>query len=718
MKNKNILIALISFLVLSTNSDAQEPGEWSEPAVHPCYQGIKISVANMGQSKDPAGYRWGIRFFNDKYSLPVSFKYKLSIGEKVTSKEGWLAVGNLKKGDSYSDAHDKFTAWTYASSSEEWYVYIWDVCFHEMRCGGADECFAECDKTAGKENQLCGLSEEYKPTPGSNQPSLLEGTAAAPDEEEPEDKGPADKWEADDKAGELQVIKKEDGLLVKLDGEKEYRFFKKIGDKTYRHESGKEFDIIKFSTDDKFSYWHNGVLENHYTLVTEDDGESKVRSGIWTKGLSYSKVKITVTKDGLTYHSINDPDDGSPFFKRISATEYRRYDPGGVLFCSLTLKEDERLHHICHDKPASYVKVEELVFSSAEEDKNNVDISEWKDKKGETYRIIIAKNDNGLVSMIKGIPRSTFYTKVTENTYETTFKNGTKQLLEFIDDTKYKTLSNYKESPKKVSESFYELVAAKADENKPGSTAQNFPVRDIKGKWNYVGINMWSELQLTTNGEGLYASFTYPGFSIPEPFKNFPFTKVHQYFYTNDTDTTNSWIRYINDTTLSISYQHRNLKTVSYYTRPAAPPIVKQENKPAPVTENKTVTGNSGICGKWSLGAYDDKHERYYGSYIIDITCTGDMLSIRYEKDLSKLYQGTVATGTITTAQKTSGYYYGVSLLKNEPIYLPAWSGICPFKTENEQTNLPGTWIYLQNESGELLTLKVGNIQISFTKAK
>jgi hypothetical protein len=94
------------------------------------------------------------------------------------------------------------------------------------------------------------------------------------------------------------------------------------------------------------------------------------------------------------------------------------------------------------------------------------------------------------------------------------------------------------------------------------------------------------------------------------------------------------------------------------------------------------------------------------------------MLSIRYEKDLSKLYQGTVATGTITTAQKTSGYYYGVSLLKNEPIYLPAWSGICPFKTENEQTNLPGTWIYLQNESGELLTLKVGNIQISFTKAK
>ena len=51
MKNKNILIAIVSLLFFSTNSDAQEPGEWTEPAVHPCYQGIKISVANMGHSK-------------------------------------------------------------------------------------------------------------------------------------------------------------------------------------------------------------------------------------------------------------------------------------------------------------------------------------------------------------------------------------------------------------------------------------------------------------------------------------------------------------------------------------------------------------------------------------------------------------------------------------------------------------------------------------------
>ena len=411
MKNRNILIAVVSVLLFSTNSQAQEPGDWTEPKDHPCYQGIKISVANMGQSKDPVGYRWGIRFFNAKYNLPVSFKYKLSIGEKVSSKEEWKSV-SIGKGDNYSDAHDKFTAWIYPSSSETWYVYIWDVCFDGMRCGGEDECFAECDKTAGKENQLCGLSEEYKPTPGANQPSLLEGTAVAPEEEPDEDKGPADKWEADDKTGELQVIKKEDGLLVKLGGEKEYRFFKKIGDKTYRHEAGKDFDIIKFSTDDKFSYWHNGELQNHYTLVTEDDGESKVRSGIWTKGLSNAKVKITVTKEGLTYHSINSVDDGSPFFKRVSSTEYRLYDRDGILFNALTLKEDGTLHYTFTDKPDSYVKIAELVFLSAEEEEKPTNEEDKYSFKGTTiwkyafYEkesdiIVTAQINGGLIELVE-----------------------------------------------------------------------------------------------------------------------------------------------------------------------------------------------------------------------------------------------------------------------------------------------------------------------------
>ena len=580
MTNKNLLIAVISLLFFNINSHAQEAGEWTVPAVHPCYQGIKISVINMGHSKDPAGYMWGIRFFNDKYNLPVSFKYKLSIGEKVTSKEGWLTVGDLKKGDSYSDAHDKFTAWTYASSSEEWYVYIWDVCFHDMRCGGADECFAECDKTAGKENQLCGLSEEYKPTPGSNQPSLLQGTAVAPEEEqEPEDKGPADKWETDDKTGELQVIKKEDGLLVKLEGEKEYRFFKKIGDKTYRHEEGKEFDIIKFSTDDKFSYWHNGVLQNHYTLVTEDDGESKVRSGLWSKSLSNAMVRITVTKDGLTYHYINNSsDDGTPFYKKKSATEYRLYQADGILYDALILQEDGRLHHLFTDKPGSFVKIDELVFRSDEEDKNNGDNSEWKYEHNDKLSKIIAFSEDGLVSSTKGsLPISYFLKKTGENMYERKNIDGSRAVIKFTGNSSF-LYSFFKSNGKQLGTDGLYILVSTEGEKKPKSTAQSFPTIDIKGKWNYLGIAESTELQLTANGENLFANFTGSGF------KDFPFTKIHDYFYTYNTDTTKSSISYINDTTLSISYQHRNLKKLSYYTRPATPPIVKKENKPVTIS--------------------------------------------------------------------------------------------------------------------------------------
>jgi hypothetical protein len=595
MKNKNILIAIVSFLFFSTNSYAQEPGEWTEPAVHPCFQGITISLKNMGYSKDAGGYRWGIKLTNDKYKLPVSFKFKLSIGEKITSKEGWLATGKLEEGESHSDAHDKFTAWTYSSSSEEWFVYIWDVCFDGMRCGGGDECFAECDKTGGKENQLCGLSEDYKPTPGSNQPSLLSGKASAPNEEEPEDKGPADKWEADDKTGELQVIKKEDGLLVKLEGEKEYRFFKKIGDKTYRHETGKEFDIIKFSTDDKFSYWHNGELQNHYTLVTEDDGESKVRSGIW-EGNS-SKVKITVTEKGLTYHAISNLEDGSPFYKKISATEYRRYDADGILYSALTLKEDGRLHETFTDKPGSYVKLNELVFVSADEEDKATDktqplsfpkYAEWQHSKYSGIRFIALVNDDFLILKDKGVPLSWVYEKISANTYENKGKTSS-IIIKFISNARYSFVTN-----SKTDTVYYQLVSSDLSQDKPKTITQSIPDIDIVGKWQYVGTKEYRELELSIKGDSLYAKFP------PYGGKPWLYKKTSQFVYTFKTDSTESVLRYLNNTTISISYQHRNLNTLSYYTRPAAPPIVKQENKPAPVTENKTVIGGCpDLSGEW-----------------------------------------------------------------------------------------------------------------------
>ena len=483
MQNKKALhfiLIFFSILFQATISHAQEPGTWSTPKMHPCYQGISISVVNFG-SDNRGGYSWGIKFFNDKYQTPVSFKYKLSIGEKITSKDAWLAVWKLGNGKSHSDAHDKSTAWTYQSSSEEWFVYLWDVCFDGMQCGGADECFAECDKVEGKENQLCGLSDQYKPTPGSNQLSLLSGNASAPvvDHNAEAAKGTASKWLTDNKEDELQIVKTEDGLLVKRKGEKDFKLYKKIGDKTYRLEEGKEFFIIKYSSDNKFGYWNTGVLENYYSLVAEEEvGAGKVRSGIWTGGTG-GNVKITVQENGLIYHSINSVDDGSPFYKKISATEYRRDNADGITFCTLKLKEDNKLHYTCSDKPGAYIAISELTFLSADEE-GKPDIGEttnWirDDKK---VQIEMGKTEKGIYWRRKGDKDYIYFFKVPGGNYRYETEKVF-YLLQFVSETKVNFLDNGGVV------NYYTLVAAD-EETKPVETDDE--------KFNFKGTTVWKDV--------------------------------------------------------------------------------------------------------------------------------------------------------------------------------------------------------------------------------
>jgi hypothetical protein len=645
MKNKNILIAVVSFLLCITGSSAQSSGEWSKPLTHPCFQGIMISVVNMGKGSGENDYLWGIKFKNN-YDVPVTFKYKLSIGEKITSKYGGNEAPLKRKGDQNDtriDGNDKFTAKLYHNSSEEWYLYVWDVCFDGMRCGGADECFADCDKDKDypKPNQPCGLSSSpsLNAPEINNEPKEMSGKqAAGPKKEgdETPDIGETSNWIRDDKKVEVNMGKTEKGIYWKRKNDKKYTFFEKLPSGAYRFEVGKDTYIIQFVSATKIQFSENGTVTNHYNIVAdeEDDGDSKVRSGIWDRG-GGTKAKITVTKDGLTYHNINSLDDGSPFFKRISATEYRRDNPDGILFCTLKLKEDKKLHYTCNDKPDSYVSMGELSFISADEEKiaaetdNKISMSnnsEWKYTDNEKSRMINALSDDVLVVGVKGVPYSSLYKKKSENVYELASKDGSKQLIEFISNTRYKIKST---SP----DTFFELVNSGAGEEKPKVTAQSSPAMDIKGTWNYLGFNLFSDLELTTNGEKLNASFLFHGKSAG--LKNFPYTKVHQYFYTYDTDTTKSWIRYINDTTLSISYQHRNLKTLSYFTRPAAAPIVKQENKP--VTETQEAL--KGKITHWECrnGGYgtDEMEMKDDGLYFSDIYSDEDRSKPAFFKKVS-----------------------------------------------------------------------------------
>ncbi len=583
MKNKNVLIAVVSFLLCIIGSSAQSPGKWSKPVAHPCFQGIMISVVNMGQGSGENDYLWGIKFKNN-YDVPVTFKYKLSIGEKITSKYGGNEAPLKRKGDQNDtriDGNDKFTAKLYHNSSEEWYLYIWDVCFDGMRCGGADECFADCDKDKDypKPNQPCGLSSSpsLNAPEINNEPKEMSGKqSAGPKKEgdETPDIGETSNWIRDDKQVEVNMGKTEKGIYWKRKNDKKYTFFEKLPSGAYRYEVGKDTYIIQFVSATKIQFSENGTVTNHYNIVADekDDGDSKVRSGIWTNG--GDKFKITVKEDGLTYDRINDEcTNCSKFFKKISATEYRRYDPDGILFCTLKLKEDEKLHHTCNDKPDSYVGMGVLTFLSAEEDKKTGNNSEWKYTQNEKSRMIAAISNEGLVLSAKGTPYSTFYNKIAENVYQTIWEDGSKGLVEFNSNTRYTV----------DSKNLFELVSPVANGEKLKPIAQGLPASDIKGKWDYNSITYFNKLQLTANGENLYASFNQPGYLPPPALKNFLYTKTGKYAYTYKTDSTESILRYLNDTTISISYQHRNLNTLSYFTRPAAAPIVKQENKP--VTE-------------------------------------------------------------------------------------------------------------------------------------
>ena len=188
MKEKPYLsgLAILFAIVFSfTHSFAQGNGKWSSWESMPCYQGISVSVVNMGHSANAGGYLWGIRLRND-YSKPVTFRYRLSIGEKNESMEGGDAVWKLKPGEIWTDGDDKFTAKLYQSSSAEFNCFIWNVCFGDAKCSGAAGCYAQCDDSKGQENQPCGLEKttEVKTRPvtsaNGNEKTTAPGTKSNP----------------------------------------------------------------------------------------------------------------------------------------------------------------------------------------------------------------------------------------------------------------------------------------------------------------------------------------------------------------------------------------------------------------------------------------------------------------------------------------------------------------------------------------------------------
>lgn len=617
MKNKNILIAVVSFLLFITGSYAQSPGEWSKPLTHPCFQGIMISVVNMGKGSGDNDYLWGIKFKNN-YDVPVTFKYKLSIGEKITSKYGGNEAPLKRKGDQNDtriDGNDKFTAKLYHNSSEEWYLYVWDVCFDGMRCGGADECFADCDKDKDypKPNQPCGLSSSpsLNAPEINNEPKEMSGKqAAGPKKEgdETPDIGETSNWVRDDKKVEVNMGKTEKGIYWKRKNNKKYTFFEKLPSGAYRYEVGKDTYIIQFVSATKIQFSENGTVTNHYNLVTdeEDDGDSKVRSGIWTNG--GDKFKITVKEDGLTYDRINDEcTNCSKFFKKISATEYRRYDPDGILFCTLKLKEDKKLHYTCNDKPDSYVGMGELTFISADEetkpaaetngdDKYNFKgTTIWKDEIENTYTYsLYAIIDSGLYDVKEGgnpsdipwnwssveVKKYALYHKTTPDVYEWKVNHSkSSYYIVFLSNDKLMT-KGYDNNGKKLrSKYFANRIETWSENSLPKASNETISLKDATGKWDYeVKYNtrmQGTSIQLASNSDNKIT------IKDCNSCQEFLYEKVSANVYEYKVKNVGAAkLVFVSPTRICLSYVYKNYVSIGYYNKPAAPPIVKQENKP------------------------------------------------------------------------------------------------------------------------------------------
>jgi hypothetical protein len=651
---------------------AQGPGKWSTPKPHPCYSGIGVSVVNMGKGSGDNDYLWGVKFTNF-YTTGVTFRYKLSIGEKITSKYGGDLAPLKKKGDKegkdiWIDGNDKFRAKLYHNPSEEWYVYIWDVCFEGMRCGGSDECYADCDKDMEnpKPNQPCGLSASpsLNAPEINNEPKEMSGTEAGPEKEEDDDApniGEKSNWERDDKKVDIMMGKTEKGIYWKRKNDKQYTFFEKLPSGAYRYEVGNDTYIIRFVSATKIEFSENGTVTNHYNLIAEeDDGESKVRSGIWMDG--GSKVKIVVQKDGLTYDRVNTSCmNCSQFFKRISATEYREYNRDGILFCTLKLKEDEKLHYTCNDKPDSYVGMGVLTFLSAdEEDKitNEEDkysfkgTTLWKKPNSNEIKQTFALMDKRLYHVNHlGFPVGGFfdetksyshYRRMNPDTYRMITnpkyrKNKNDSLTyhyyhKFISNDKLVTVYEFKRQIdtgyyKKARKGKYEfIVTGQKDtlEYKGDTlvlaatlTAESLPQKgttqivtpaDATGIWRSEDKLFASfedyKVRITPLGENMLCNFGKED-GLGKITITYKKISVNTYEYKENSGAI-CRLLFLSPTRICLSNVYKNYVSIGYYNKPAAPPIVKQENNPVTVEKGKVTVWRCNEGGEHEMEMKDD----------------------------------------------------------------------------------------------------------------
>jgi hypothetical protein len=293
--NKGRLTLFLLLMQLATNCLAQiKDVKWEVWQDHPCYKGISVSVLNMGYSKEAGGYLWGVGFKNN-YAIPVSFEFFLTIGTERW--KGSRSVFKLKPGKTFTDGGDVFTGNLYKTASAEWNVEIGKVCFEGMKCGGAVECYADCDAVQWKPNQQC------EPTDKDNN-SAMEGGV----------------WQSKN-LSKLNIYKLKEAVVA-IDLQSKYQIadiFKQISTNAYRRTYSTMQGNLIYLNAKTIDYFWDSCCHTYYNPVSRFSFDLSEWVYDRDKTWKYTMIK---NDEGLMMLDIEGG--FGQFYKKISANEFGR----------------------------------------------------------------------------------------------------------------------------------------------------------------------------------------------------------------------------------------------------------------------------------------------------------------------------------------------------------------------------------------------------------
>ena len=295
------------------------------------------------------------------------------------------------------------------------------------------------------------------------------------------------------------------------------------------------------------------------------------------------------------------------------------------------------------------------------------------------------------------------YHKIAPDIYESYYST---RYITFLNKDKL-VEKEYDKGKKLKAESYATRIGTLSENSLPTASNETISTKNATGSWNYESMydpkKRLTTLNLFSDNDNKISIKKYGYDKYPE----FLYEKVSANVFEHKLKNVGTAkLVFLSPTRIYLSYVYKNYVSFGYYNKIAVP-IVKQETKPAPVTENKTVATNCDISGKWHTG---EMNIPYTGDYLIQVECLGDNINIKFTLDPSSTNSGRLISET-ATARRSSTYVIGYNDVKDAIV----WEGACPFNGVN---NARGVWIYWPDKKALLYNMKEINTTYWFFREK